>query len=437
MHTTGATTVTTARTDTKPCTELRGKSTTAPSPKASSSATWTATATTTTSQTSSSYPIARPMLPPQAKPNPLASSATVRPELAASATATTNSFGHGRKAAGKRSSADVPKQAKNTNPLQQDKWVSGFYTEISTHPIVYPYYLIYNDPVLHPLFSGVFPAFPIFDDDRRSSTDVLRPTTSTTPTAPTAAIPATLSPQQPQYQQPYPQQSYDGQQPVQQVPLMPLKPKRPRWMLYAGLAFLALCGVCGLIGTIGALVKPTTNTNSTTRSGTVGTVPTVQVVDNVKPTAMPTERIIPATAAASAIKQPTQVPTPVIDKSATQAAATNATSTAVQIAQPAPPTTEPATPSQGTTVEITSPPGTVNAGSNASVSIHTSPNAACSIDVEYKNGPSKAQGLDPKSADAKGNASWTWKVASTTTLGSWPVYITCNRVTVTTHVIVR
>ena len=52
--------------------------------------------------------------------------------------------------------------------------------------------------------------------------------------------------------------------------------------------------------------------------------------------------------------------------------------------------------------------------------------AACSIDVEYKSGPSKAADLDPKVTSASGEVSWTWLVGSRTTPGDWPVTVTCT-----------
>ncbi len=47
-------------------------------------------------------------------------------------------------------------------------------------------------------------------------------------------------------------------------------------------------------------------------------------------------------------------------------------------------------------------PGTVRRGAT--------PGAQCSIVVRYKSGPSQAQGLGAKKADADGDVSWSWKV---------------------------
>lgn len=73
---------------------------------------------------------------------------------------------------------------------------------------------------------------------------------------------------------------------------------------------------------------------------------------------------------------------------------------------------------------LTSP---VHRGSNATASVHTAAGAQCDIEVEYKSGSSTAAGLLPKDADSAGNVSWTWKVGTRTTPGSWPVIVTCSK----------
>lgn len=74
-------------------------------------------------------------------------------------------------------------------------------------------------------------------------------------------------------------------------------------------------------------------------------------------------------------------------------------------------------------ISLTSP---ANAGSNATIAVNTVASANCQIIVLYKSGPSKAQGLFPKSADVQGQVSWTWRVGSNTTPGSWPIRVTCS-----------
>jgi endonuclease YncB( thermonuclease family) len=86
---------------------------------------------------------------------------------------------------------------------------------------------------------------------------------------------------------------------------------------------------------------------------------------------------------------------------------------------------------------ITQAPGTVSRGATATVAVKTTPGASCSITVIYKSGPSEAQGLSPKQADGAGNVSWSWKVGSSTTPGTWPVIITCGGQTVQTAVTVQ
>jgi micrococcal nuclease len=105
-----------------------------------------------------------------------------------------------------------------------------------------------------------------------------------------------------------------------------------------------------------------------------------------------------------------------------------------------PPTIAPAQPAATIApvsgVTITRPPGTVRRGARATVAAHTTPGAACTIVVRYKSGPSKAQGLGPKTADAKGDVTWSWMVGTRTTPGSWPVVIACGGEVVSTEVVV-
>jgi len=96
---------------------------------------------------------------------------------------------------------------------------------------------------------------------------------------------------------------------------------------------------------------------------------------------------------------------------------------------PPTPTPEPPTPTPAPaalSVEIVSVTSPVSQGANATAVAQTSPGANCSITVTYKSGPSKAQGLVPKTADASGQVSWTWKVGTNTTPGDWPIDITCS-----------
>jgi hypothetical protein len=81
-------------------------------------------------------------------------------------------------------------------------------------------------------------------------------------------------------------------------------------------------------------------------------------------------------------------------------------------------------------------PLTVAHGRNATLKAKTSPNTSCSIEVDYKSGPSSAAGLDTKNSDGAGNVSWTWKVGTNTTHGSWPIFVTCGDASAETHITV-
>jgi hypothetical protein len=89
----------------------------------------------------------------------------------------------------------------------------------------------------------------------------------------------------------------------------------------------------------------------------------------------------------------------------------------------APPTTRPSPPPLRVT--IISLPAT-GQGNPVTATARTAPGANCTIDVEYKSGPSHAAGLGPKTASSAGAVSWTWLVGTRTTPGDWPVTVTCS-----------
>ena len=62
----------------------------------------------------------------------------------------------------------------------------------------------------------------------------------------------------------------------------------------------------------------------------------------------------------------------------------------------------------------------------ASVSVRTEPQAKCAIEVLYDSGPSKAAGLDPKTASSGGKVIWSWKVGSNTKAGTYPITVICT-----------
>jgi hypothetical protein len=73
-------------------------------------------------------------------------------------------------------------------------------------------------------------------------------------------------------------------------------------------------------------------------------------------------------------------------------------------------------------VSITSP---VRRNAHATLVAHVVPARRCKITVLYKSGPSQAQGLNPK-RPVRGRVSWTWMVGGNTTLGRWPIQVSCG-----------
>jgi hypothetical protein len=73
-------------------------------------------------------------------------------------------------------------------------------------------------------------------------------------------------------------------------------------------------------------------------------------------------------------------------------------------------------------VTVTSP---ARPGNAAQLVAKVAPAATCSIVVDYKSGPSHAQGLTPKRS-AGGIVSWSWLVGTRTTPGRWGVVVSCG-----------
>jgi micrococcal nuclease len=106
-------------------------------------------------------------------------------------------------------------------------------------------------------------------------------------------------------------------------------------------------------------------------------------------------------------------------------------------ATPSPtPVTSPSPVAAQTVVTFVNAPLTVGRGSNATLQVRTAPNTSCSIEVDYKSGPSTAPGLVAKNSDGAGNVSWTWKVGANTTPGAWPITVTCAGASAQTHITV-
>lgn len=78
----------------------------------------------------------------------------------------------------------------------------------------------------------------------------------------------------------------------------------------------------------------------------------------------------------------------------------------------------------GVSVQLISSP--VPPGSEASISIHTSSMAKCTIEVEYDDVPYTDKNLKAKVADEFGVVSWEWIVEESTPLGTWPATVTCR-----------
>ena len=93
-----------------------------------------------------------------------------------------------------------------------------------------------------------------------------------------------------------------------------------------------------------------------------------------------------------------------------------------------------AEPVQSTKLTLVSGPGTCNPGQYATVKIKGKANTSYTCTVTYKSGESKAAGLGTQSTDSNGYASWTWKVGTRTTAGSWPVDIYGNGESIETYV---
>jgi hypothetical protein len=72
--------------------------------------------------------------------------------------------------------------------------------------------------------------------------------------------------------------------------------------------------------------------------------------------------------------------------------------------------------------------GPLTAAPNQIVTLYvkTAKKTYCTIEVDYSSGASTAQGLTPKTSDASGNVSWTWKVGGSTKAGTWPITVSCG-----------
>lgn len=143
----------------------------------------------------------------------------------------------------------------------------------------------------------------------------------------------------------------------------------------------------------------------------------------------------PQPVAQSSLKKTTQTPPPGDVVAIVASPSPSPTPSAMASPTPTPtPTTKPSPIPVQTTVRFVNAPLTASRGSYATLKVKTAANTACSIEVDYKSGPSTAAGLGPKSSDGAGNVSWTWKVGATTTRGSWPITVTCGDASAQTYI---
>ena len=81
---------------------------------------------------------------------------------------------------------------------------------------------------------------------------------------------------------------------------------------------------------------------------------------------------------------------------------------------------------QQTTVQILSVSNPAPRNSIATLTAKVTPGAFAYIAVHYESGDSTSPSLSPKQADSNGNVSWSWHVGGRTTIGTWPITVTCN-----------
>ena len=65
----------------------------------------------------------------------------------------------------------------------------------------------------------------------------------------------------------------------------------------------------------------------------------------------------------------------------------------------------------------------VHPGDDASLTVHVSPSARCTIVVVYDTVVSRARGLGAKTGST---VTWHWRVGSSTHAGTWPVVVSCG-----------
>jgi len=175
-----------------------------------------------------------------------------------------------------------------------------------------------------------------------------------------------------------------------------------------------------LLGTQKYAAKYTNTAAVPTTSATATVATATAIVASVPATPGATATPVPTASATNtpiATATPT-APTPTV----TATHMPTATATATPVTPPALVTAVPLP----VATYFTSVPAAVKRGANATASVQTVSNAACSIAVMYKAGDNvAAAGLGDKTAPTRGLVSWTWTVGAQITPGTFPVSVTC------------
>ena len=90
------------------------------------------------------------------------------------------------------------------------------------------------------------------------------------------------------------------------------------------------------------------------------------------------------------------------------------------------PTAKPTPDPNALAVKVTAHSKSVRRGGTATLTAKTTVGAECGISVNYPTGPSTARGLEPRKAPKSGSITWTWRIASNTPKGTWPIVVSCT-----------
>ncbi len=186
---------------------------------------------------------------------------------------------------------------------------------------------------------------------------------------------------------------------------------------------LALASIASCASLAGAPAPTSPPTRPTPLSPVVVPTPT---------SSAPTATFAPVEASRSSSPTATFAPIPRSAAPTYQSIPTSTpTSTPVPTPTITPTPTPTSTPTPAAGVAFSSLSSPVSRGGTARADVATTPNTRCTIKVVYKGVTSNAAGLGPKTSDASGSVSWSWKVASNTPKGSWPVTVTCGSASAT------